>query len=165
MNYDFRVDDMFNFNDYLNAFNGTSFKHYWFQKVEYLLWKELNSVSTWENGLEKKFKNFRITSKNSVEHIYPQNPEYQDKLDKKFLDNFGNLVLLSVSQNSEYSRKSVNEKREAFFNKPSFDSLKSFLVFKSYVNEWNKDSIILHREEIIKRIKTHYNKYITQHAQ
>jgi uncharacterized protein with ParB-like and HNH nuclease domain len=159
MDYGFRVADKFNFKDYLKDFNGTSFKHYWFQKVEYLLWKELKNKTDWKNGLENKFKNFRITSKNSVEHIFPQNPEFQEKMDTEYLDNFGNLVLLSVSQNSEYSRKSVKEKREAFFNKPTFDSLKSFLIFtRSYESAWDNYSILSHRKEIIARIKGHYNK-------
>jgi uncharacterized protein with ParB-like and HNH nuclease domain len=156
MDYDFRVEDCFDFESYLIKYKGTSFKHYWFQKVEYLLWKELKNKGDWENGLEQKFKNFRITSKNSVEHIFPQQPEFQEKLEKEYLDNFGNLVLLSVSQNSEYSRKSVNEKREAFLNKNTFDSLKSFMIFKSYKSDWNKDEIISHRKEILKLVKSHY---------
>jgi len=160
MDYDYRVDDTFNYEAYLKKYNGTSFKHYWFQKVEYLLWKELKNKTNWKNGLENNFKNFRITSKNSVEHIYPQHPEFKDELVKEFLDNFGNLVLLSVSQNSEYSRKSFEEKRGAFFNKPTFDSLKSFMIFNKYAADWKKDSIKEHRKEIIKLVKTHYNKHI-----
>lgn len=156
MDLDFRVEDCFDFKKYLKEIRGTSFKHYWFQKVEYLLWKDLNNKTDWENGLENKFKNFRITSKNSVEHIYPQQPEFQEKLEKEYLDNFGNLVLLSVSQNSEYSRKSVNEKREAFLNKPSFDSLKSFMIFRSYQANWNQDSILQHRKDILKLLESHY---------
>lgn len=156
LDINFRVDDRLDFEKYLSESLGTSFRHYWFQKVEYLLWKELKKKSDWENGLEQKFKNFRITSKNSVEHIYPQQPEFQEKLDKEYLDNFGNLVLLSVSQNSEYSRKSVNEKREAFLNKPTFDSLKSFMIFNSYSTVWNEDLIIAHRKEILKLMKSHY---------
>lgn len=153
----FNVKDKFEFNSYLEKSLGTSFKHYWFQKTEYLLWKQLKDKKDWDSDLERKFKNFRITSKNSVEHIYPQNPEFQEKLERNVLDSFGNLVLLSVSQNSEYSRKPVNEKREAFFNKPVFDSLKSYMIFKGYKNEWNKDSILNHREVIIELIQNHYN--------
>lgn len=156
LDLNFRVEDCFDYEFYLQEIKGTSFKHYWFQKVEYLLWKELKRKRDWENGLEQKFRNFRITSKNSVEHIYPQQPEFQEKLDKEYLDNFGNLVLLSVSQNSEYSRKSVNEKREAFLNKPTFDSLKSFKIFKSYNDSWDKDLIIAHRKEILTLLKSHY---------
>jgi uncharacterized protein with ParB-like and HNH nuclease domain len=152
-------------NEYLSSHSGTGFKHYWFQKLEYLLWKEFKTKNDWENNLKSKFDNFRITSKNSVEHIYPQNPVYQDKLNEEYLDDFGNLVLLSVAQNSEYSNKSVEEKRASFNDKPTFDSLKSFLIFtKSYESEWDNDSILKHREEVINRFKTHYNKYISSYA-
>lgn len=154
-----KVENTFDYKMYLKGFHGTSFKHYWFQKVEYLLWKQLSQKQDWETNLKSKFQNFRITSKNSVEHIYPQNPEYQQRLKKKYLDNFGNLVLLSVSQNSEYSRKSFEEKSGAFFDKPTFDSLKSFMIFEHYKSGWNKDSIKEHRKEIIKLMKLHYNKY------
>ncbi len=94
----------FNIEVYLQQANGTSFKHYWFYKLEYILWKN------WDNRNDPKFKNYRITSKNSVEHIYPQSPENEienPKLELDDLNSFGNLVLLSVSQNSEYSNKSV----------------------------------------------------------
>ena len=158
MDYEYRVESPFKYKAYLKEYNGTSFKHYWFQKVEYLLWKELSKRTEWENGHNSKFKKFRITSKNSVEHIYPQHPEFKDKLEKEYLDNFGNLVLLSVSQNSEYSRKSYEEKRGAFFNKPSFDSLKSFKIFENHTSEWNENTISAHRKEIIKVTKVHYNK-------
>lgn len=159
MDYNYRVNKIFKYKTYLKEFHGTSFKHYWFQKVEYLLWKKLNNKQDWDANLKSKFHNFRITSKNSVEHIYPQNPEFRETLEKEFLDNFGNLVLLSVSQNSEYSRKSFEEKRGAFFDKPTFDSLKSFMIFENYKSGWNKDSIKEHRKEIIKLVKLHYNKH------
>ena len=158
MDYEYRVDDAFDYKSYLEQHNGTSFKHYWFQKVEYLLWKQLSKKQDWETNLKSKFQNFRITSKNSVEHIYPQNPEYRKTLDKQYLDNFGNLVLLSVSQNSEYSRKSYEEKRGAFFDKPTFDALKSFKIFQTSKN-WDEISIINHRSEVLELLEKHYKKH------
>lgn len=158
MDYDYRVEDAFDYKFYLEEHNGTSFKHYWFQKVEYLLWKELSNKQDWKENLKSKFQNFRITSKNSVEHIYPQNPEFRETLDKEYLDNFGNLVLLSVSQNSEYSRKSFEEKRGAFFDKPTFDALKSFKIFQTSTN-WYDVSILKHREEVLELLEKHYKKH------
>lgn len=146
----FKVD--FNFAEYLNQANGTGFKHYWFYKLEYLLWKE------WENKNDLKYKNYRISSKNSVEHIYPQNPNNEKehpKLDSADLDSFGNLVLLSVSQNSEYSNKSVGVKKSMFKEKSdSYDTLKSFYVFQE--NTWDSSTIVSHREKMIKIITNHY---------
>jgi len=141
----------FNIESYLKENKGTSYQHYWFQKLEYLLWKN------WVDRNDPKFKSFRITSKNSVEHIFPQNPEFKFKLEDGHLHNFGNLVLLSVSQNSEYSSKDVNVKREEFRNKNGYDSLKSFYIFESYDNEWGKEEIDIHRDKMIYYLQKHYN--------
>ncbi len=145
----------FDFEKYLKEGSyGTKFKHYWFQKLEYLLWKN------WpENNKTDEFKNFRIISKNSIEHIYPQNPEnkIQPPLNKDVLDSFGNLVLLSVSQNSEYSNKSVAIKRSMFNEKKNtYDTLKSFYIFKND-HDWNAQAIESHKMEMIQVLVNHYN--------
>ena len=152
MNQTDGFESEFNIEEYLKQANGTGFKHYWFYKLEYILWKN------WENRDESKFKNYRITSKNSVEHIYPQNPENEmenPKLEAKYLNSFGNLVLLSVSQNSEYSNKSVGVKRSMFQEKSnSFDTLKSFCIFSK--DKWDKDEIDEHRKEMMDTILKYY---------
>jgi len=133
--------------------HGTKFKHYWFQKLEYILWKN------WEFDKTKEFLNYRIISRNSVEHIYPQNPENRNQhpaIEGEALHSFGNLVLLSVSQNSEYSNKSVNVKRSMFKEKKdTYDTLKSFYIFQK--DKWSPVEIKKHREEMISKIKEHYN--------
>jgi hypothetical protein len=95
-----------------------------------------------------------------VEHIYPQNPENRiqhPEIDKKYLDSFGNLVLLSVAQNSEYSNKSVNVKKSMFDEKTeTYDSLKSYYIFKS-LTEWNADTIECHKNKVIDKIVNYYN--------
>ncbi|OYU82523.1 MAG: hypothetical protein CFE24_15250 [Flavobacterium sp. BFFFF2] len=148
------IQQDFKIEEYLSSSLGTKFKHYWFQKLEYILWKN------WEKEKNEMFTNFRITSKNSVEHIYPQDPENKlqhPKIDNEFLHSFGNLVLLSVSQNSEYSNKSVNVKRSMFNEKgDSFDTLKSFHIFNSFVSNWDITKIEDHKIEMIKKIVKHY---------
>lgn len=149
-----KVTEDFSIEGYLNNGNhGTSFKHYWFQKLEYILWKN------WEFDKNDKFNKFRITSKNSVEHIYPQNPENRiqhPEIEKNYLDSFGNLVLLSVAQNSEYSNKSVTVKKSMFDEKSeTYDSLKSYYIFKS-LSKWDSETIELHKKEMIIKIKNYY---------
>ena len=138
----------FNFEEYLSKHHGTKFKHYWFQKLEYLLWKNWPQ----ENKTEE-FKNYRIVSRNSVEHIYPQKDA---KISDNILHSFGNLVLLSVSQNSEYGAKPVSVKRSMFREKKNtYDTLKSFYIFKEDI-DWNEISITNHCESMIEVIKDHY---------
>lgn len=140
-------------NKQLNQTLGTSFNHYWFYKLEYLLWKNFN------NGEDQKFRNYRITSKNSIEHVFPQNEESKNILtdlndDIDYLNSFGNLALLSVGQNSSYSNQDVNKKKIDFNNKVTYDSLKLVDVYGS--SQWNSVEIKNHQEEMILLLENHY---------
>ena len=157
-----QIDDFesdLNIEGYLEQAHGTGFKHYWFYKLEYILWKNWGKTDGEKFKTDdEKFKNYRITSKNSVEHIYPQNPENETqnpKLAAEDLNSFGNLVLLSVSQNSEYSNKPFSVKKSMFQEKrDSYDTLKSFYIFSN--DEWDKDKICEHRCKMIGKILKHY---------
>lgn len=144
--------------DYFNESNGTSFEHYWFQKLEYLLWKRLNnSESTLSPAETAKFKKYRITSKNSVEHVHPQNEEYKSKLPYETLNAFGNLVLLSPGENSSYSNQDVDKKQIDFDRKAHFDSLKLLEIFKQKGSKpWNQQEIESHQKQMLDVLATHY---------
>ncbi|CAM4171278.1 DUF262 domain-containing protein [Gillisia hiemivivida] len=154
MGQDFEIEKRFNIKEYLNSNQGTRFKHYWFQKLEYIIWKN------WKFEETDEFKSYKITSKNSIEHIYPQNPENilnHPEIKDEYLHSFGNLVLLSVSQNSEYSNKSVSVKKSMFKEKrDAYDTLKSYYIFEKSAHPWNIDSIKEHQKEMIKKITKHY---------
>ena len=103
----------------------------------------------------RNFLNYRIISRNSVEHIYPQNPENRNQhpaIEGEALHSFGNLVLLSVSQNSEYSNKSVNVKRSMFKEKKRYlRYIKIIYIFQK--DKWSPVEIKKHREEMISKSK------------
>jgi len=73
---------------------------------------------------------------------------------------FGNLVLLSPGQNSEYSNKPVTVKLAEFERKPSYDSLKLKYLFdtfkKSESKNLNKHVIKVHQDRMIELLKMHY---------
>lgn len=136
----------------LNLSRGTSFDHYWFYKLEYLLWKN------WDKN-DLKYKKYRITSKNSIEHVFPQNQEYKISLndlgdDIDWLNSIGNLALLSVGQNSEYSNHSFIVKKDRFKAKEYYDSLKTAKIFNCI--NWNTEQIKQHQEEMILILNEHY---------
>lgn len=136
---------------YFNESKGTSFEHYWFQKLEYVLWK------TEKNREDKKFQGYRITAKNSVEHVHPQHEEYNNKLPHEYLNAFGNLVLLSPGENSSYSNQTVIKKKADFESKPYFDSLKLKAIFELKANkEWNSSRIQQHQSEMLAKLTMHY---------
>ena len=137
---------------YFTEARGTSFEHYWFQKLEYVLWKKEP-----DRQLEQ-FKKYRITAKNSVEHVYPQREEHQSVLERDFLDAFGNLVLLSPGENSSYSNQAVKKKWVDFEAKPQYDSLKLKAMFKllKEENDWQKEEIKQHQKEMLTALAEHY---------
>ncbi|HGP5435320.1 TPA: HNH endonuclease family protein, partial [Vibrio cholerae O1] len=137
---------------------GTSFEHYWFQKLEYLIWKKMKaSESSLPSEELNKFKKYRITSKNSVEHVHPQNDEYNSRLDCETLNSFGNLVLLSPGENSSYSNQDVDKKRIDFERKSHFDALKLREIFGvKGQGLWGKQQIDNHLEDMMAVFAQHY---------
>lgn len=159
-------NDLRVFNANINALSkprGTAFWSYWFYKTDFILWY----LKAGEKG--EDWQNYRMTKKNSVEHISPQNKREYDKNmlweenenlsddeKKKRLDDFGNLVLLAIGMNSEYSNKSFAEKRTSFFEKKRLDSLKSALIFENQKWDWslcqqNRNEIIALFNEYFRR--------------
>ncbi|WIG83390.1 DUF262 domain-containing protein [Photobacterium damselae] len=137
---------------------GTSFEHYWFQKLEYLIWKKMKASESSLSAEElNKFKKYRITSKNSVEHVHPQNDEYNSRLDCETLNSFGNLVLLSPGENSSYSNQDVDKKRIDFERKSHFDALKLREIFGVKGQEsWGKQQIDDHLTQMMAVFAQHY---------
>jgi len=138
----------------LNQPFGTGFNHYWFYKLEYLLWKN------WTERDTEKFKRYRITSKNSIEHVFPQNEEnkkvLEDECDEmNWLDCLGNLGLLSVGQNSSYSNQDVGKKKIDFNNKSVYDSLKLVKIYSEA--NWTLGEIKAHQQDMNDVLRKHYS--------
>lgn len=76
---------------------------------------------------------------------------YYRKKKSKDKDDFGNLVLLTSSINSEYSNKTYKEKQFIFGQKKRLDSLKSSLIFQNDI--WNWSICQEHRNLIIALFK------------
>lgn len=136
---------------FLEESSGTTFPHYWFYKLEFVLWSKLAEEK------DQRWRNFKFTAKNSVEHISPQTQKDTDTntVSEELLDCFGNLSLVSRSINSEYSNLPYNEKRQRFKNnnQVKLDSLKMELIYEN-VN-WNDKLARQHQEEMIKYLQTY----------
>ena len=142
---------------------GTGFPHYWFYKLEFVLW-----FSEREKKQDRRWKEFRFTAKNSVEHISPQTPQKVDShqvVDDMLRDGFGNLALVSRSVNSEYGNLPFNEKRERFRsrNKDRLDSLKMALVYEN--ERWSDEMAVKHRDEMIRVVERYFRQVSEEWAQ
>lgn len=151
------VPDPFDFKTYLQQSEGTAFRRYWFQKLEYVLWKN------WPDRSAPKFKDYRITRKNSIEHVFPRNHEFNHTISpdadehNSLLNSFGNLGLLSTSQNSSYSNQDVEKKKIDFERKPVYDSLKLAKIYESSdVETWQQAQIKQHAKDMIELLEMYY---------
>ena len=95
---------------------------YAFNFVDYVLWKNREEL---KKDYDIKFKDFKFAYRRSVEHWFPQHPnseERVEKIDDKFLHSFGNLCIITDSQNSKFGNLVPSAKYkqwEGIFNRQS----------------------------------------------
>lgn len=95
---------------------------YAFNFVDYVLWKNREEL---KKDYDIKFEDFKFAYRRSIEHWYPQHPnsdEIVEKMDDKFLHSFGNLCIITDSQNSKFGNLVPSAKYkqwEGIFNRQS----------------------------------------------
>ena len=86
-----------------------------FNYLDYLIWQSKSGKSDENN---EAINQFEFTFRSSVEHFYSQNPDGYPSLDKDDgLNSFGNLCLITHSQNSSFSNKPPLEKLANIINR------------------------------------------------
>jgi Protein of unknown function DUF262/Protein of unknown function (DUF1524) len=132
--------------------SGVGTPHFVFNYLDYLLWKR-----------DKKGPSqFEFTSsRNSIEHFYPQVPkegiliEQDATIHHENVHRFGNLCLLNRSKNSEISNY-LPPAKIAHFKEPEKESLK-FQLMRDKAGTWSKSSIDQHGKEMIDVLKETFN--------
>ena len=75
---------------------------YAFNFVDYVLWKNREEL---KKAYDVKFEDFKFAYRRSIEHWFPQHPnsdERVERIDDQFLHSFGNLCIITDSQNSKF---------------------------------------------------------------
>lgn len=139
---------------------GTGVLHFFFNRLDYLLWKgivignvnEMPSICEDKaiDDVKKIAEKFKFTFRSSIEHYYPQHPDSGENM--KNCDRFGNLCLISHSNNSRYSNLDVAAKKSHRKNSNANESLKQ-IIMMSY-DEWGP------REQGLTNIKNHEEEMI-----
>lgn len=115
---------------------GTDVENFIFNYLDYLLWKNYNTpdkkyfVVEGKTIEDARIKDFEYTFRSSVEHYYPQHP-IDDNLNIRgtcWLNDFGNLCLISGSKNSRLSNYMPSAKKDHYSTSPTIDSIKQLLM-------------------------------------
>ena len=100
-------------------------------------------------------KDFEYTFRSSVEHYYPQHPIDENLIlkgqDADWLDNFGNLCLISGSKNSRLSNFMPTAKKDYYTGSSTIDSIKQRIMME--YEHWDTNGSNNHNE-----IKEHCEK-------
>ena len=112
--------------------NGTAVPHYWFYRLEYLLWRDfedLNVCGICADNIKTVFPKFNrdeylIKSQDTVEHMWATNLQENNKA----LDDFGNLALIRKDFNSSLSDYNFGEKLKKIKESP-YSSIKMLIFY------------------------------------
>jgi hypothetical protein len=125
---------------------GTSVPHFALNYLDYLLWRHR------AGGLaDSSYRPYRFRYRSSVEHFYPQQPDPDsqiDRLGREVVDQFGNVCLMSRSENSRRSNFAPAAKIGQF--RSDRQSLK-FQVMAAITAErgWAKPQIEAHGRDMV----------------
>ena len=132
---------------------------YAFNFVDYVLWKNREEL---KKDYDIKFEDFKFAYRRSVEHWFPQHlnsEERVEKIDDKFLHSFGNLCIITDSQNSKFGNLIPSAKYkqwEGIFNRQSLKLQMMAEITSKKDSGWGSKQII----ELEKEILTGVNNFI-----
>lgn len=120
---------------------GTAVENFVFNYLDYLLWKNYRTTDREyfkthiiQAFTDNRVKDFEFTFRSSVEHYYPQHPIDENFVlkgkDAEWLDNFGNLCLISGSKNSRLSNFMPAAKKDYYTGSPAIDSIKQRIMME-----------------------------------
>ena len=134
---------------------------YAFNFVDYVLWKNREEL---KKAYDVKFEDFKFAYRRSIEHWYPQNPNGQDgesQLPAEFLHSFGNLCIITDSQNSRFGNSYPEAKLEQWEREGIFprQSLKLQMMAKitSKKNRWDICEIQSMEKEVERYVQNFCN--------
>ena len=139
----------------------TNVQNFIFNRLDYLLWRRLKSGEVFEGVdmayVKKRVDKFTFTFRTSVEHYYPQHPLSGTLLEISELlpngvDSFGNLCLISRSNNSKLSNYLPEAKKEHYEKSTNIESLKQ--VFMMSYKKWGPEAVsnIAEHEEMMVKV-------------
>ena len=128
---------------------------YAFNFVDYILWKNREELGGKYKGIN--FDQFKFAYRRSIEHWFPQHPnsdERVEKMDDQFLHSFGNLCIITDSQNSKFGNLVPSAKYKQWEGIFDRQSLKlQMMASITEKTKWESDQIKGLEKEILPMVK------------
>ena len=128
---------------------------YAFNYVDYILWKNREELGIKYKSI--KFEQFKFAYRRSIEHWFPQHPnsdERVEKMDDQFLHSFGNLCIITDSQNSKFGNLVPSAKYKQWEGIFDRQSLKlQIMASITEKTKWESDQIKGLEKEILPMVK------------
>lgn len=128
---------------------------YAFNFVDYILWTNREELGRKYKSI--KFDQFKFAYRRSIEHWFPQHPnsdERVEKMDDQFLHSFGNLCIITDSQNSKFGNLVPSAKYKQWEGIFDRQSLKlQIMASITEKTKWESDQIKGLEKEILPMVK------------
>ena len=128
---------------------------YAFNFIDYILWKNREELGRKYEGV--KFDQFKFAYRRSIEHWFPQHPnsdERVEKMDDQYLHSFGNLCIITDSQNSKFGNLVPSAKYKQWEGIFDRQSLKlQMMASITEKTKWESDQIKGLEKEILPMVK------------
>ena len=132
---------------------------YWLWRLDYALWEKLiidkDAYNYYENIDAEAIKQYEFRTNRSIEHLHPQNQDYNDEWSWEDVNSFGNLAMISDGFNSQQSNLPVHVKfanLEVHIENKNLQSLKLYFMYlkaKRSEAEWTTTAKDQHAEEML----------------
>ena len=129
---------------------------YDFNFIDYVLWKNCSDLKVKYSNVE--FEDLKFTYRRSIEHWFPQHPnsdEIVEKMDDKFLHSFGNLCIITDSQNSKFGNlvpsAKYNQWQDIFYRQSLKLQMMAEITSKKD-SGWGPEQITELEKEILTRV-------------
>lgn len=136
---------------------GLNTPHYWFYKIDLLLFIQKEELG----GRIGNWEKFKMNSRNSIEHVLPRNAKKKiaDTEHKESVINqwIGNLALVSTVDNATYNNGYFSEKKNKYkdINGDVPPSLKLDWMYRN--EDWKINEIEKHHAEIEKLLEDYFD--------
>ena len=145
----------------LNKMKNINFNELSYNNIDRIVFTYLDYILYRDNfkNIKSELMDWIVQFKTSVDHFYPQNPENRDKWNDNNIHSFGNLSLITVSDNSKFSNYYPEMKKDRFHN--IIKKSPKLKLMASYKN-WNEENMKEHEREMIDILKNERNRVLSK---